>query len=178
MKSTLKLVALTGAIAVFSACGQSNNEQGENAQVDHAQMDSHQPEQPSTKNGKAEHQNMDHNQMDHSKMDHSQMEHSQMEHAKMDGDFGHTTGKILDISTESREVTIDHQKIEGLAMGAMTMGFNILPGVNLGDYAPNDNVSFMVKKGSDGSFNIPAMCNSDKEGADCLDGHMKHDAHQ
>jgi len=173
MKNTLKLVALTGAIAVFSACGQSNNEQGENAQVDHAQMDSHQPEQPSTKNGKAEHQNMDHNQMDHSKMD-----HSQMEHAKMDGDFGHTTGKILDISTESREVTIDHQKIEGLAMGAMTMGFNVLPGVNLGDYAPNDNVSFMVKKGSDGSFNIPAMCNSDKEGADCLDGHMKHDAHQ
>ena len=163
MKSTLKLVALTGAIAVFSACGQSNNEQGENAQVDHAQMESHQPEQPSTKNGKAEHQNMGHNQMDH---------------AKMDGDFGHTTGKILDISTESREVTIDHQKIEGLAMGAMTMGFNILPGVNLGDYAPNDNVSFMVKKGSDGSFNIPAMCNSDKEGADCLDGHMKHDAHQ
>ena len=163
MKSTLKLVALTGAIAVFSACGQSNNEQGENAQVDHAQMESHQPEQPSTKNGKAEHQNMGHNQMDH---------------AKMDGDFGHTTGKILDISTESREVTIDHQKIEGLAMGAMTMGFNVLPGVNLGDYAPNDNVSFMVKKGSDGSFNIPAMCNSDKEGADCLDGHMKHDAHQ
>ena len=163
MKNTLKLVALTGAIAVFSACGQSNNEQGENAQVDHAQMDSHQPEQPSTKNGKAEHQNMGHNQMDH---------------AKMDGDFGHTTGKILDISTESREVTIDHQKIEGLAMGAMTMGFNVLPGVNLGDYAPNDNVSFMVKKGSDGSFNIPAMCNSDKEGADCLDGHMKHDAHQ
>ena len=43
MKNTLKLVALTGAIAVFSACGQSNNEQGENAQVDHAQMDSHQP---------------------------------------------------------------------------------------------------------------------------------------
>ena len=62
-------------------------------------------------------------------------------------------------------------------MGAMTMGFEILSGVDLSDYERGDNVSFMVKKGRDGSYRITVICNTDTEGADCLMSKMDHSGH-
>ena len=110
-------------------------------------------------------------------MDHSTMDHSTMEKGTMAGDAGHTTGVIFSISPDGQEATIDHQEIKGVGMGAMTMGFGITSAVDLSGYAKGDNVSFMVKKGRDGSYRITAICNTDTDGDDCLDAKMDHSGH-
>ena len=110
-------------------------------------------------------------------MDHSTMDHSTMEKGTVAGDTGHTTGVIFSISPDGKEATIDHQEIEGVGMGAMTMGFGITSAVDLSGYAKGDNVSFMVKKGRDGSYRITAICNTDTDGDDCLDAKMDHSGH-
>jgi len=110
-------------------------------------------------------------------MDHSTMDHSTMDEGKMAGDTGHTTGVIFSISPDGKEATIDHQEIEGVGMDAMTMGFGITSTVDLSSYAKGDNVSFMVKKGRDGSYRITAICNTDTDGEKCLDAKMDHSGH-
>jgi len=110
-------------------------------------------------------------------MDHSKMDHSQMGETKMAGDTGHTTGVIVSISPDGKEATIDHQEIEGVGMGAMTMGFGILSSVDLSSYQSGDPVSFMVKRGRDNSYRITAICNTDTDGSDCLDSKMDHSGH-
>lgn len=120
---------------------------------------------------------MDHSKMDDAKMDHSTMDHSKMDQMKSMGDTGHTTGIIVSVSPDGKEATIDHQEIEGVGMGAMTMGFGITSAVDLSGFAKDDNVSFMVKKGRDGSYRITAICNTDTDGKDCLDAKMDHSGH-
>ena len=120
---------------------------------------------------------MDHSKMDDAKMDHSTMDHSKMGEAKPMGDTGHTTGIIISVSPDGKEATIDHQEIEGVGMGAMTMGFGITSAVDLSGFAEDNKVSFMVKKGRDGSYRITAICNTDTDGKDCLDAKMDHSGH-
>ena len=62
-------------------------------------------------------------------------------------------------------------------MGAMTMGFGITSAVDLSGFAKDDKVSFMVKKGRDGSYRITAICNTDTDGKDCLGAKMDHSGH-
>jgi len=100
---------------------------------------------------------MDHSKMDDAKMDHSTMDHSKMDQMKSMGDTGHTTGIIVSVSPDGKEATIDHQEIEGVGMSAMTMGFGITSAVDLSGFAKGDKVSFMVKKGRDGSYRITAI---------------------
>jgi len=107
---------------------------------------------------------MDHSKMDDTKMNHNTMDHSKMDEAKMMGDIGHTTGVIISISPDGSEATIDHQEIEGVGMGAMTMGFGITSTVDLSAFEKDDNVGFMVKRGRDGSYRITAICNTDTDG--------------
>ena len=116
-------------------------------------------------------------EMDHSKMDDATMDHSKMDQMKSMGDTGHTTGVIFSISPDGKEATIDHQEIEGVGMGAMTMGFGITSAVDLSGFAKDDKVSFMVKRGRDGSYRITAICNTDTDGKDCLDAKMDHSGH-
>ena len=116
-------------------------------------------------------------EMDHSKMDDAKMDHSKMDQMKSMGDTGHTTGIIVSVSPDGKEATIDHQEIEGVGMGAMTMGFGITSAVDLSGFAKDDKVSFMVKKGRDGSYRITAICNTDTDGKDCLDAKMDHSGH-
>ena len=120
---------------------------------------------------------MDHSTMDDSKMDHSTMDHSQMDDTKTMGDIGHTTGVVVSISPDGSEATIDHKAINGVGMGAMTMEFTVMSSIDVSPYAADQNVSFMVKKGRDGSYRITAMCNTDAEGADCLKAMMDHSGH-
>jgi Cu(I)/Ag(I) efflux system protein CusF len=120
---------------------------------------------------------MDHSQMDDAAMDHSTMDHSQMDAAKPMGDTGHTTGVIVSISPDGEEATIDHQAIEGVGMGAMTMGFGITSMVDLSGFTKDDPVSFTVKKGRDGSYRITAICNTETDGKDCLDAKIDHSGH-
>ena len=120
---------------------------------------------------------MDHSKMDDAKMDHSTMDHSKMDQMKSMGDTGHTTGIIVSVSPDGKEATIDHQEIEGVGMSAMTMGFGITSAVDLYGFAKGDKVSFMVKKGRDGSYRITAICNTVTDGKDCLDAKMDHSGH-
>ena len=112
-----------------------------------------------------------------SDMDHDKMDHSKTDDAEMKGDTGHTTGVIISISPDGKEATINHQEIKGVGMGAMTMGFGITSMVDLSGFAEDDKVSFMVKKGRDGSYRITAMCNTDIDGKDCLNSKMDHSGH-
>jgi len=116
-------------------------------------------------------------QMDHSGMDHSKMDHSGESSKSMTGDTGHTTGKIVSISSDGQEVTINHNEIEGIGMGAMTMGFTVMTAIDLTEFSIKDPVSFSVKKGRDGSYRITAMCNTQTDGADCLKSKMDHSGH-
>lgn len=96
------------------------------------------------------------------------MGHDEIDHSTMAEGTGHTTGVIVSISPDGKEATIDHQAIDGVGMGAMTMGFGILSTVDLSTYSKGDNVNFMVKKGRDNSYRITAICDTYKSGKDCL----------
>jgi len=121
----------------------------------------------------------DHNSQDHAEMDQVEMDHGGMDHAAdMEGsamsDTGHTTGKLVSVSPDGQSATIKHEAIDGVGMGAMTMGFGITSGVDLSAFSPEDPVSFMVKRGRDGSYRITAICNTATDGDDCLSSQMGH----
>lgn len=108
---------------------------------------------------------------------------AEMDHAgkMMDGamsDTGHTTGTLMSISPDGQSATINHAAIEAVGMGAMTMGFDIMSGVDLSEFTAGDPVSFMVKRGLDGSYRITAICNTKTDGDDCLSAAgMDHTGH-
>jgi Cu(I)/Ag(I) efflux system protein CusF len=95
-------------------------------------------------------------------------------HDMSSGTMGHGTGVIKSVGSQSDFLTIDHGPIDGIGMGAMTMGFDIMDGVAVSGFAEGDEVAFMVKKGRDNSYRITAICDTGSEGADCLDGMMDH----
>lgn len=78
-------------------------------------------------------------------------------------------GVIRSVGNQGDFLTIEHGPIDGIGMGAMTMGFDIVSGVDLSGFAEGDEVGFMVKQGRDGSFRIMAICNTSTEGDDCID---------
>jgi len=59
----------------------------------------------------------------------------------------------------SNSETMDHSKMDHSQMGE------------------TKPVSFMVKKGRDNSYRITAICNTEKDGSDCLDTKMEHSGH-
>ncbi|MBU2607005.1 MAG: copper-binding protein [Alphaproteobacteria bacterium] len=88
--------------------------------------------------------------------------------------IGHATGVIKSLGSKGDFVTLQHGPFEGIDMGAMTMGFDIMGDVDLSGFTEGDTVAFMVKQGRDGSFRVMSMCNTAIEGADCLDSMMDH----
>ena len=72
------------------------------------------------------------------------MDHSG--HEMGSGDTGHATGVIKSVGAQGDFLTIDHGPIEGIGMGAMTMGFDIAGDVDLSNFKDGDMVSFMVKR--------------------------------
>ena len=104
------------------------------------------------------------------------MDHSG--HEMGSGDTGHATGVIKSVGAQGDFLTIDHGPIEGIGMGAMTMGFDIAGDVDLSNFKDGDMVSFMVKKGRDNSYRITAICNTGEAGEDCLSGMMDHSGHE
>ncbi len=100
------------------------------------------------------------------------MDHS--DHDMGDGTIGHGIGTIKSVGAQGDFLTIDHGPIDGIGMGAMTMGFDIMGDVDLAGFADGDQVAFMVKKGRDNSYRITAICNTGTDGEDCLKGMMDH----
>ncbi|RIJ22482.1 hypothetical protein D1224_10840 [Henriciella barbarensis] len=87
--------------------------------------------------------------------------------------IGRATGIVQSIDMNRNFVTIDHGPIDGVGMGAMTMGFRLMGGADLSRLAEGDDVAFKVKRGRDGSYRIMAICNMAIGGEDCLDAMMK-----
>ena len=79
-----------------------------------------------------------------------------------------TTGVIRSIGDNGDFLTIDHGEIEGVGMGAMTMGFDILTSVDLSDFDVGDYVAFSVKRGRDGSYRVTEICNTTEDDTSCL----------
>lgn len=114
-------------------------------------------------------------QTNHAHTDHGTMDHGDMNHQmKAGGDTGHSTGTVVSISPDGRNITINHKAIEGVNMGAMTMGFGLTSNVSLNGLSAGDPVSFMVKRGRDNGYRVTAICNTATQGADCLKAHMNH----
>ncbi len=112
-----------------------------------------------------------------SKVETSSMTHGGSDHASHDmneksvqsvGDTGMTTGVIRSIGDNGDFLTIDHGEIEGVGMGAMTMGFDILTSVDLSDFDVGDYVAFSVKRGRDGSYRVTEICNTTEDDTSCL----------
>ena len=90
------------------------------------------------------------------------------------GDVGHGRGVIRSVGAQGDFLTIEHGPIEGVGMGAMTMGFDILGDVDLSDFSDGDEVAFGVKRGRDNSYRIVAICNIGADGEDCLEGMLEN----
>lgn len=95
-------------------------------------------------------------------------------HDDMNDDIGHATGVIRSVGSQGDFLTIEHGPFDGINMGAMTMGFDIMGDVDLSGFAEGDEVAFMVKEGRDGSFRVMSICNTATDGADCLNSMMDH----
>ncbi|MEM6415594.1 MAG: copper-binding protein [Pseudomonadota bacterium] len=103
------------------------------------------------------------------------MDHGDHDMAGMGDGVGHATGTIRSVGSQGDFLTIEHGPFDGdIAMGAMTMGFDIMGDVDLSGFADGDEVTFMVKQGRDGAYRIMAICNTAADGDDCLDGLMDH----
>ena len=136
--TTLKTIAALSAALALTACGNADS--------------------PDTMDG------MDHGTMDHSTMDHSDMDMASTEA----GDTGMTTGTIRSVGENGDFLTIAHERIDGVGMDAMTMGFDIMSNVDLSEYEAGDRVAFAVKKGRDGSYRITAICETTGMDMSCL----------
>lgn len=96
------------------------------------------------------------------------------EHADevMDGDTGHATGIITSLDRDGDRVTIDHGPIEGIGMGAMTMGFDLMGDADLTGFSEGEEVAFRVKRSRDGSYRVRDICSIATENANCLENMM------
>lgn len=85
--------------------------------------------------------------------------------------YGTATGVIKNIDAQNKSLIIDHGPIDGIGMGAMTMAFDVAAGVELGDMAEEDRVTFDVEVEGSHSFTITRLCKTDSqsnpEGHDC-----------
>lgn len=110
-----------------------------------------------------------HVQMDHEGMEDAMPVETTSNPEQPVGDTGTTTGVIRSISENGDFLTIDHAEIEGVGMGAMTMGFEALSNVDLSGFGVGDRVAFSVKRGRDGSYRITAICETSGNDESCLD---------
>lgn len=102
------------------------------------------------------------------------MDHSGHDMDAAGGKVGHGVGVIRSVGSQGDFLVINHGPLEGIEMGAMTMGFDIMGDVDLSGFAEGDEVAFMVKQGRDNSYRIMEICNTATDGADCLDSMMDH----
>lgn len=102
------------------------------------------------------------------------MDHSDHDMGAASERIGHGAGVIRSVGSQGDFLVINHGPLEGINMGAMTMGFDIMGDVDLSGFAEGDQVAFMVKQGRDNSYRIMNICNTGTDGADCLENMMDH----
>lgn len=85
------------------------------------------------------------------------------------GDVGHSFGTVVSVAPDADYITLDHGKIHGIGMGAMTMGFDVLKDADVTDLQKGTKVEFLVKKGLDGSYRVFSICDMAGQDKSCLD---------
>lgn len=136
-----KIVLTSAATALLAACG------ADDASVDEPTLTASAPE--STE--------MPMKEMDMGGMDHGSMMRSDMS-------MGMGEGRVVELDEEGDRVRIEHDAIEGVGMGAMTMFFEAKRGVDLAAIEVGDEVHFMLDQGRDGTYRIGAICDIEGEG--------------
>ena len=79
-------------------------------------------------------------------------------------------GTVVGSDTELRFLTLDHDAIPDIQMGAMTMPFDIADGVDIDMLEEGDRVSFDLEASEETGLLITRLCRPDADGEDCLDG--------
>ena len=98
------------------------------------------------------------------------------ESGMMENDSGHATGTIILIGPDGGSVTIDHGPFDGIDMGAMTMGFDLMGDADLTGFSEGEEVAFRVKRGRDGSYRVMEICSTAMNGDGCLGPTTGHPA--
>ena len=81
---------------------------------------------------------------------------------------GYGVGEVRSIGELGDSLTIAHGPLQGIPMGAMTMGFDIVGDVDLSAFSDGDKVAFLVRKGRDNSYRISEICLTETDEPDCL----------
>ena len=77
------------------------------------------------------------------------------------------TARVMSVSEDGDFITLDHDPIDAIGMGAMRMGFEVADDVDLSTLMPGDSVAFRVRATSD-DIVLTALCRPDTDGPDCL----------
>lgn len=89
------------------------------------------------------------NRMSPSDHPHSSNQHSQSSIQQWIG-----MGIVKSVDLDKREIVLDHQPIPAINMPAMTMGFYVLPSINLNTIKPRQEIHFVLIKNKDNQYHI------------------------
>ena len=63
-------------------------------------------------------------------------------------------GVVKSVDLKKREIVLDHQPIPAIKMPAMTMGFYVVPSINLTPIKPGQEIHFVLIKNKDEQYHI------------------------
>ena len=81
-----------------------------------------------------------------------------------------STGTVMSVTPDGRFVTMDHDPLPAIGMGAMRMGLDVGNGVDVSDLREGDRVEFSIEAGESIGIRITDICVPAREGEDCLTG--------
>ena len=79
-----------------------------------------------------------------------------------------STATVMGVAADGRFVTLDHDPLPGIDMGAMRMGLDVADGVDVSDLAEGDRVEFAVEAGDSIGIRVTDICVPAREGGGCL----------
>ena len=82
----------------------------------------------------------------------------------------HSTGTVMSVTPDGRFVTMDHDPLPAIGMGAMRMGLDVEDGLDVSDLAEGDRVEFSIEAGESIGIRITDICVPAREGEGCLTG--------
>ena len=102
---------------------------------------------------------------------HAGTDHDTADHAmptKSDPIVTIATGRFMSVVPDGTYATLDHDPIPAINMGAMRMGFDIDPALDLSGYEEGDALRFRLVTSEETGFMITDICRPATDGEDCL----------
>lgn len=78
------------------------------------------------------------------------------------------TGRFMSVAANGTYATLDHDPIPAINMGAMRMGFDVDPTLDLSAYEEGDALLFRLVTSEETGFLITEVCRPATDGAACL----------